>query len=87
MDRVVVDVERVRFRIGKGQGAERRRLEIYDFLAPQAHEMMVTMSLGIEARAGTWAADFDGEPKVHERIEHPIDGGAGDLREARAHLF
>lgn len=65
MDRVVVDVERVRFRIGKGQGVERGRLEVYDFLALQAHEMMMTVSLGIEARPAAGSG-------CHRSIRKPL---------------
>lgn len=87
MDGVVVDIEGAFLGVRERERVESGHFEVHYSLTGNAHQMMMAIGLRVEACSGAWAADFDGEPELHESVEHAVDGRAGHFRQARANLL
>jgi hypothetical protein len=71
--------------IGQGNGIETFVFHICDLAARQTHEMMMLVRIRFEPGGRPGVTDSGDYAHAHERLQHAIDRGSGDLRNPLSH--
>lgn len=81
----IAHIKSMRPPLGQRDLVQGGAIQIHDFVAGRADQVVVAMNHGIEARGRARVVNAAIQTQFDQRVEDSIDGSAGDLRTVKLH--